>query len=273
MWPKLPYKWTENGRDCYSLSFTFQLPEIRQEILDGNLYTDNRPLVGGPAIKLMPEYLSDIAEIGSDRPGMLNRINSMATRTTMGCPNRCPFCAVPIIEGDFRELEDWPDAPIICDNNLLASSRAHFDKAIDRLKHHTSVDFNQGLDARLMTRYHAQRLAELDAMIRLAWDHISTERHLLRAMNLLLEAGIPRKRIQCYVLIGFRDTPEDALYRLTTCRRALGILPNPMRYVPLNSLTRHHVEEGWTDAELTRMQRYWSNVAKVGAVPYEEWQG
>ncbi len=34
------------------------------------------------------------------------------------------------------------------------------------------MDFNQGLDARLLTEHHARRLAELtDATIRLALDH------------------------------------------------------------------------------------------------------
>ena len=47
---------------------------------------------------------------------------------------------------------------------------------IDKLKPLSGIDFNQGLDARLLTEYHAERLAELDLkMVRLAWDHIGLE--------------------------------------------------------------------------------------------------
>ena len=269
-WHKKPLYWMQDGKEHISVVFTFDLPEVRDHILNGNLYSNTRPVVGGPAIKLMPDYLADIADIGGDIKGILQRMNLLATRTTLGCPNKCSFCAVPIIEGEFRELDNWEDLPIICDNNLLASSKPHFDKVIERLKRHTGVDFNQGLDARLLTDYHARRLAEVDGTIRLAWDHINSERYLLTAVTRLLRAGIPRKRIQCYVLIGFKDTPEDALYRLETIRHALGITPNPMRYIPLDSTERHYTGDNWTDAELTRMQRYWSNLKNTGGVPYEE---
>ncbi|KKK89717.1 hypothetical protein LCGC14_2730320, partial [marine sediment metagenome] len=46
--------------------------------------------------------------------------NGCATFTTRGCPNKCGFCAVPLLEGDLREVVDFRPAPIICDNNLLA---------------------------------------------------------------------------------------------------------------------------------------------------------
>lgn len=268
-WPKRAYRWQENGREYISIPFTYNLPEVRQSILEGNLFT-GRPVVGGPAVKLMPDYLADIADIGTDIPGVLQRVNPLATRTTVGCVNRCPFCAVPTIEGEFRELQDWPNLPIVCDNNLLAASKPHFDKVVDRLKVHRGVDFNQGLDARLMTQYHADRLAELDAKIRLAWDNTSTERYLLSALTKLRKAGIPRNRIQCYVLIGFNDTPEDALYRLETLKHSLGINPNPMRYTPLCSLERDYVGANWTEAELTRFMRYWANLRHTAGVPFEE---
>jgi len=269
-WRKNPYRWQEGGTAYISIAFTFDLPAVRQDILDGHLYCDH-VVVGGPAVKLMPDYLADIAETAEDIPGILQRINPQATRTTIGCPNRCGFCAVPRIEGDFRELDEWPNLPIVCDNNLLASSRPHFDRVIDGLKLHKGIDFNQGLDARLLTGYHAGRLAELDCTVRLAWDNTGNERHLLTAVSRLRRAGIPRSRMGVYIMIGYRDTPEDALYRLETCYHALGILPNPMRYVPLDSLTRHYVGDGWTHEELVRMQRYWSNIRYLGAVPYAEW--
>ena len=71
-------------------------------------------------------------------------------------------------------MEDWPDLPVLCDNNLLAAPLSHFDKVIDRLIRHGWCDFNQGVDARLLTDYHARRIAEIkQPQVRLAFDHFS----------------------------------------------------------------------------------------------------
>jgi hypothetical protein len=183
---------------------------------------------------------------------------------------------VPEWAGAFRELQDWPDLPIVCDNNLLASSRAHFERVIDRLKRHRGVDFNQGLDARLLTMDIARRLAELDGIFRLSWDTPAQEGAVFDALTRLWAAAIPKDRIRCYVLIGYNDTAEFAHDR---CRSlvALGILPNPQRYVPLDSLTRRYVGPGWTDKELTRICRYYAReslwaMRRGGEfrIPYEE---
>lgn len=271
-WPKAPYEWQDNGRLHISVPFTWNLPAVRDRLLTGDLFGEERPLVGGPAVMLYPDYLADVAEVGIHLPGVLQRVNPLATRTTVGCPNRCRFCAVPTIEGEFQELADWPDLPILCDNNLLAASQMHFDRVIDRLRRHTGVDFNQGLDARLLTDHHARRLAELDATIRLAWDHTSTERFLLQAVSKLRRAGIPRKRIRCYVLIGFHDTPDDALYRLEVLYHGLGIAPNPMRYTPIDQMAREYVGEHWSEDLLTRFMRYWANLRFTGSVPFAEFE-
>jgi len=53
--------------------------------------------------------------------------------------------------------------------------------------------------------------------------------------------------------------------------RALGIWPNPMRYQPLNSLRRNeYIGPHWTDAELKRFMRYWSNLRVTNRIPFAE---
>jgi hypothetical protein len=268
-WPKKPVSWVVGGRTHISVPFTWNLPAVRQAILDGNLYDGRRPVVGGPAVKLMPDYLADVAAFGEDWPTVLQRINPLATRTSAGCPRNCPFCGVRRICGDFREFDDWPNLPVICDDNLLACSRVHFDKVIDRLKGQKDVDFNQGLDARLLALYHADRIAELDCLVRMSWDDIRLEATVMRAIGMLRTAALPKSRIRCYVLIGFRDTPEDALYRVRTLER-WDVMPNPMRYTPLDSLSRDYVDPNWTEAQLTRFMRYWSNRRVTTGVPFNE---
>lgn len=266
-WSKRFLEWTNDHTAYLSVVFTWDLPEAYQRAvwLGAEGYDVK---AGGPAVALMSDYLADVVECGGDMPA-LERHNPQATFTSRGCIRRCGFCAVPRIEGGLRELDDWPVRPIVCDNNLLACSRAHFDWVIDKLKPLHGIDFNQGLDARLLTPYHAGRLAELDCMVRLAFDSVSYEAQFLRAFELLRKAGFPKRRIRAYVLVGYKDTPEDALYRLRTVAK-LGIDPNPMRYNPLDTLQRDsYVGPSWTDSELTRFVRYWANLRWFRAVPFE----
>lgn len=209
---------------------------------------------------LMPDVLGGVAEVG-DRIDALPRHNPNATFTSRGCVRNCPFCAVPRIEGDLVEFRDWEPKPIVCDNNLLACSRRHFDRVIDSLKPLRGVDFNQGLDARLLTNHHLDRLRELDmAVIRFAWDDVRFERAVMDAINRTLRAGFPKSRIRVYVLIGFNDSPDDALYRLQTLKD-MGIYPNPQRYNPLNTLVKDsYVGPNWTERKLRDFMRYWSRL-------------
>ena len=271
-WSKTFVEWKQGDTAYLSVVFTWDLPAAFQRAvwLCAQGYTVK---AGGPAVMMMPDYLADVAECNGEQVPALKRHNPQATFTSRGCIRRCPFCAVPRIEGDLRELDDWEPRPIICDNNLLACSRIHFDRVIDRLKSLSEIDFNQGLDARLLTNYHADRLAELDCMVRLAFDSVGYEADFIAAFERLRRAGFPLNRIRVYVLIGFRDTPQDALYRL---RRVygLGLKPNPMRYQPLDTFKRNsYVGPNWTHSELTRYMRYWQNLRYTEAVPFEEWDG
>jgi len=172
---------------------------------------------------------------------------------------------------DFRELDDWRAAPVICDNNLLASSRRHFLRVIKSLKPFPACDFNQGLDARLFAHWHAMQIAALNhPMVRFAFDHRRGEEVVCRAVAIAKNYGI--KRVGVYVLIGFGDTPDDARYRLEKVRE-WGAMPNPMRYQPLDATKKNsYVDPNWTRRELARMTRYYSRLVHLGHIPYDEYQ-
>lgn len=262
-------EWTEGDTAFLSVPFTWELQNAYQRAvwLRAEGY---RVRAGGPAVNLMPDMLSGVADLGGE-VNALPHHNPDATFTSRGCIRRCPFCAVWRVEGELRELDDWEPKPIVCDNNLLACSQGHFDTVIDRLKPIAGIDFNQGLDARLLTKHHADRLAELDCIVRLAWDHIDTGNAFMAAYETLRKAHIPKSRIRVYVLIGYKDTPEDAWFRLRTVWN-LGVKPNPMRYNPLDTMVRDaYVGEHWTDDLLRQFMRYWANLAYLAGVPFQDW--
>lgn len=254
------------GKTLYlSVPFTWMIPKAREM---ARLHKG--PVVaGGPAVDLNPGSLPT-----GELPGDISPLqfhNPLATFTSRGCVNSCEFCAVPKIEGKLKELDFWPVKPVVCDNNLLACTQKHFDKVIDRLKALPWCDFNQGLDARRFKPNHARRLAELKAVqVRFSFDHIGLESVVADAFRLAQKNGL--KDINCYVLIGFRDTPEEAEYKL---KKVLewGGLPNPMRYQPLDAMVfNSYIEPGWTEGQLKDMMRYYSRTNYLGWLPFGEYK-
>lgn len=261
-WPKDLTIWDEtaNGkivRRCMSVPFTWLLPKAKR-------YIEAFPgvwLVGGPAVALMPDYLAKVAQIGYQYPGVLQRVNPLATRTTEGCPRRCKFCGVNKIEPVYRELASWPKLPIVCDNNLTAASRNHFRKVINGLRNLDWCDFNQGLDCRLLTPWHARLLAGLKgAIVRLALDNDSEQVYWAGAVDILRTAGVPKSRIRSYVLCGF-DGSEESDWRRCNFVESFGVMALPMWYHRLDAMrfgeiTPVQEAKGWTKEKQRRLMRH-----------------
>lgn len=266
-WTKGVASWMIGKHLYLSVPFTWLLDDaVKQaKAFKGKVHA------GGPAVMLMPDAFKGIADTETPSPvPPVSVHNPLATFTTRGCPRMCKFCAVPKIEGPFRELAAWPHRPIICDNNLLAASPAHFERVLESLQPFPWCDFNQGLDARLFNVYHASLLATLKApTIRFAFDHIKTEAAVKRAVDIAHAAGL--KDIRSYVLIGCGDTPEDAHYRLEKCRE-WKVLPNPMRFQPLDAKRKDsYVDPAWTERQLMDTMRYYSKLSWLGGINFEEY--
>jgi hypothetical protein len=253
MWPKGPYWWDDGDVVCVSIPFTWNLPAVRAALCQSDLWRKSA-LVGGPAVELQPDYFGDLdfVTVGHDMPGVLRRINPLATRTTLGCPNQCQFCAVPSIEGGLHEFDDWDDLPVICDNNLLAASVVHLDKVFDRLEKHTGVDFNQGLDFRRLTDYHIERFLRLKApRIRLACDTMAELPHWLGAFDRLRSAGVPRSWINTYALIGWSDSAAHDWDRCEELDKHCRVYPmwfHPLDAMEHNGITNTQIALGWCPA-------------------------
>ena len=87
---------------------------------------------------------------------------------TRGCPNKCPWCVVPRKEGVARAYMDVDEIAVegrnnlvLMDNNILALREYAMEQLGKIIKGGYRVDFNQGLDARLVDNEIAQKLASI----------------------------------------------------------------------------------------------------------------
>lgn len=153
---------------------------------------------------------------------------------TRGCCRRCPWCIVPRKEGNIRPAATWeeikrPDSRhiVFLDNNVLASE--HGLEQIDRMgRERIWVDFNQGLDARLITPEVAQMLARLHwiRFIRLSCDTDAMLPVIEQATAYLREAGAAPSRFWAYALV---QDVEEAHSRVLALRE-MGVLPFAQPY-------------------------------------------
>jgi len=259
--------WIEGNTAFISCVFSWQLQQAYQKAV-WYRQMGKSVQVGGPAVKCRPHLFNGVASVSGDIDA-LPRHNPNATRSTKGCPRNCPFCIVRLIEPTFEELPHYVPRPIVCDNNFLACSKRHFDNVVDSLKPLKQVDFNQGLDIRYMDSYRISRLCELDLKwLRVAWDNVNEEMAFRDGVQTVTRC-FPASRIIVYVLMGFCDTPDDALYRLQTIR-SLGLKAFPMRYQPWDATRKNsYVAPNWTHRELRRYMIYWSRMY-LSAIPFEE---
>ena len=269
-WPKKETEWIKDRTLFVSIPFTWRLRKVKAKLRQRSFFWDIA-IVGGPAVSLMPEYFTDMeyVSVGHKMPGVLQRVNPLATKTSDGCVRKCKFCAVPKTEGRLIEFNDWPDLPILIDNNLLATSKKHFNRVIDRLKKFDFVDFNQGLDSRLLTKHHASRFAELKRpILRFALDDIKYSDKWIEAVNILHAAGIPKSFIQSYALFGFETGPDEAWERANFIEnKKVKVLPtwfHELDAMESGIVTEKQEKLGWSDFKRREIMQwfYWHKKAK-----------
>ena len=157
---------------------------------------------------------------------------------TRGCSRHCEWCVVPQKEGTIHPAATWeeikrPDSRemILLDNNVLASD--HGLEQIDHMGYEPVwIDFNQGLDARLITPQVAQMLARLHwiRFVRLACDTSEMLPVIQQATAYLREAGISPSRFWAYALV--RDVEEA--HRRVLALRDMGVEPFAQPYRDYN---------------------------------------
>jgi hypothetical protein len=186
---------------------------------------------------------------------------------TRGCIRACPWCIVPEKEGEIRAHADIDEFcrhrdVVLMDNNVLAHPHgiAQIEK-IARLG--LRVDFNQGLDARLIDTDIARRLSALSwrKPLRLACDHKSQMPDIERAVRLLRAANVTPRRYSCYVLV---KNVGDALERVEFLR-SLDVSPfaQPYRDKDGTPVTREQRDFArWVNVKPLFKSVSWANEAR-----------
>lgn len=154
---------------------------------------------------------------------------------TRGCIRACPWCVVPRKEGGIRPYRTWreikrPDSRdiVFMDNNVLACEHG-INQIRDMIGQDVRVDFNQGLDARLITPYVAELLSRLRwiRFIRMSCDTDAMLNVVLRAIHLLGKNGVKPYRVFVYLLV--QDIPSAEMRAMALRKAGAEVFAQPYR--------------------------------------------
>jgi hypothetical protein len=204
-----------------------------------------------------------------------------------GCVRKCSFCGVPKLEGDLydtpslssivRGIETYYKPKkdlILMDNNVVASPR--FKEIIAEIRDLgftpgatlqrgrgsvlRRVDFNQGVDARILCK-DPHFLKELSSIcikpLRIAFDHVGLRKPYETAIRYAHAAGLTE--LSNYMLYNFHDSPADLYQRMRinielNTQLNIRIFSFPMRFQPTDMKDRSHVGPNWNRYFLRSMQ-------------------
>lgn len=197
---------------------------------------------------------------------------------TRGCPRGCSFCHVEAKEGmssrkvaDLSEFWKGQGNIVLCDPNILAC-REWKDLLQQLIDSKAWVDFNQGLDIRLITEEKAEMIKQIKTKnIHFAWDRFQDKEKILPKFKMFKEiTGIGYQKLGVFVLCNFDTTIEQDLERIYTLRN-LGFSPYVMLYNKEQIPRRHNLRklQRWTNnrfifAKCKTFEEYLNGGAKNG---------
>ena len=288
--------------------FTFDIPKALGFCVEARRRAPE-VRVGGVAATLLPErfekhgfevyrgLMAEAEEMAPDYTLLSTLPDYSITHTSRGCIRKCAFCMVTRVEPDFvprdweRDLCPGAGKILFYDNNWLAKD---FDEwlrdvaIINRLVSSGAVrgiDFNQGLDCRLLTPERADAMRGLPIKpLRFAFDGPQEDGHLQRAIERMASFGF--RDFGVYVLYNFMDRPGYLYYRLRECTRLgeslrVSVAAFPMRYQPIleADTSREYVGRHWTAQQRKGFMALYSKQSVSGQVSqnsiadFEYWFG
>ena len=215
---------------------------------DSHIEINNGMIIGGSGYDLKKELPTEIDDIKPDY-SIYPDCNYSIGFTTRGCIRKCEFCIVPEKEGkihEYRKVSDiWRGKGdlVLLDNNILALP----DKFVEVLefceKHKIHVDFNQGLDCRLVTEKIAMlinRYRRYFTEIRFAFDNLKYVNSVYQTCKLV--------NSYCFWYVYCNDW-ENALERLLILKR-LGQRPYLMRDKTVRGNRKYSFLANWTNRQM-----------------------
>src|SRR6266566_271905 len=256
-------------------AISLQLNQFEEE-----LYSDDTN--GAPIEDALPDY-SILKQVTYKYP-VHDAYFAYASR---GCVRKCSFCGVPKLEGDLYETPSLTSIVkgierlygpkkdlVLMDNNVVASAKfkdivaeirdlgfaAGANLKRGKIPVQRRVDFNQGVDARILCK-DPMFLREMATIcikpLRIAFDHLGLRKPYEQSIRYARDAGL--RDLSNYMLYNFHDSPVDLYARMwlnIQLNEELGIriFSFPMRYQPTNLPDRSHIGEKWTRYSLRSMQ-------------------
>ena len=210
-------QWYDRVYSSKIFDFTAENPNLPPDTVKGGTGYDLKAV--------LPQEIEDIYPDYSIYP----ECNYAIGYITRGCPNKCPWCLVPLKEGGIKPYRTWQqlvrydtDKLVLMDNSILACGYG-----IGQLKSLIGsgyrIDLNQGMDARLVTPEIADILCRLEWIryIRFSCDTIGRIPHIDKVIRLFGERGVKPYKVMVYVLV--RSDLENADYRVESLKKHKGI--------------------------------------------------
>lgn len=267
-----------NGLLSSSPAESLQLDDFAEE-----LYSDD--LDGTPIEDLVPDY-SILDQIRDQYIYPVH--DAYFAYASRGCVRKCHFCGVPKLEGGQRDAQsitslikaiDERHGPkrdlMLMDNNVVASG--NYQNIIAEIRDNgfhkgamfrrpskpvvqRRVDFNQGVDARILCKdkMYLEEMATIAIRpLRIAFDHLGVRKPYETAIHMAHEVGL--HDLSNYMLYNFKDTPADLYERMRLNielneRLNIRIFSFPMRYQPTDLPNRSFVSENWNRYYLRSIQ-------------------
>ena len=188
---------------------------------------------------------------------------------TRGCPRGCGFCHVEAKEGrysykvaDLSEFWRGQKKIVLCDPNILAC-KEHMELLQQLVDSKAKVNFNQGLDIRLVNDRNLERLKQIRLdCIHFAFDRWQDKDAVEPKLRRFAEKtgfNKDRGRVMVYILCNFDTTLEQDIYRIQLCRE-LRFAPYPMIY-----------DKEHADPVYRRLQRWCNNFIFWKTPTFEEY--
>lgn len=198
----------EDGKEVYHKEIDNDLPDEVEHIY--------------PDYSLYPQHTQDCAY------GFLTR----------GCPRGCGFCHVASKEGkcshkvaNLDEFWKGQKKVVLNDPNILASSD-HKDLLQQLVDSKAKVEFNQGLDIRLITGDNLELLKKIRlTQIHFAFDRYEDKEIIEPRLRAIKDIGYDRNKgkVMVYILCNYDTELWQDIERIQLCRE-LNFSPYPMIY-------------------------------------------